>query len=241
MRRVILAMLFVSSATGCATMNHKVKYEQLDASPTSYVVDETKPDGYPGFLAAEGNIYSCRYGIHHQSQEEFEPPKVEVFAKLMAKYDPKVTSRRVVLQRFDVYYNHRLKAVASGTAAAGGAVGGAVGASIQSSGQDAAAVNRNVFTFKKIVIDPDPLKKQDPTEHWVGCDDEHEGEYSAKTITGGSDVVVTWLQFTLDGKPYQFRSFYQFQPEKNGDVEAAIAAAVALTIEGISPRVIAQR
>jgi hypothetical protein len=241
MRRAILAALFVSSTTACATMHHKVKYEQLDPSPASYVVDETKPDAYPGFLAAEGNIYSCRYGIHHQSQDEFEPPKVEVFAKLLAKYDPKLTSRRVVLQRFDVYYNHRLKAVASGTAAAGGAVGGAVGASIQSSGQDAAAVNRSAFTFKKIVIDPDPLRKQDPTEHWVGCDDEHEGEYSANTVTGGSDVVVTWLQFTVDGRPYHFRSFYQFQPAKNGDVEVAIAAAVGLTIEGISPRVVAQR
>jgi hypothetical protein len=241
MRSVILAVLFVSSATGCATMNHKVKYEQLDASPTSYVVDETKPDAYPGFLAAQGNIYSCRYGIHHQSQDEFEPPKVEVFAKLLAKYNPTVTSRRVVLQRFDVYENHRLKAVATGTAAAGGAVGGAVGASIQSSGQDAAAVNRNVFTFKKIMIDPDPLRKQDPTEHWVGCDNEHEGEYSAKAVTGGSDVIVTWLQFTIDGTPYHFRSFYQFQPEKKADVEAAIAAAVTLTMEGINQRVITQR
>jgi len=102
---------------------------------------------------------------------------------------------------------------------------------------DAAAVNRDTFTFKKIVIDPDPLRKQDPTEHWVGCDNEHEGEYSAKTVTGGSDVVVTWLQFTIDGAPYQFRSFYQFHPEKSGDVEAAISAAVAITIEGVSPRV----
>ncbi len=241
MRRAILAMLFVTGATGCATMSHKVKYEQLDASPTSYVVDETKPDAYPGFLAAEGNIYSCRYGIHHQSQEEFEPPKVEVFAKLLAKYDPRMKSRRVVLQRFDVYYNHRLKAVATGTAAAGGAVGGAIGAGIQGSGRSAAAANRDAFTFKKVVIDPDPLRKQDPAEHWVGCDDEHEGEYSAKTVTGGSDVVVTWLQFSVDGRPYHFRSFYPFQPEKTGDVEAAIGAAVALTVEGIGPRVVAQR
>jgi hypothetical protein len=241
MRRVILAVLFVSSATGCATMNHKVKYEQLDALPTSYVADEMKSNTYPGFLAAEGNIYSCRYGIHYLSQDEFEPTKREVFAKLLAKYDPAATSRRVVLQRFDVYYNHRLKAVATGSAAAGGAVGGAVGASIQSSGQDAAAVNRNVFTFKKIIIDPDPIRKQDPTEHWVGCDNEHEGEYSAKTVTGGSDVIVTWLQFTVDGTPYHFRSFYQFQPEKKGDIETAIAAAVTLTVEGITQRMIAQR
>jgi len=237
MRRAALAVLLMSGVTGCATMSHSVKYEQLDASSGAYVQDETKPDAYPGFLAAEGNIYSCRYGIHHQSREEFEPPKAEVFAKLMAKHQPTVTSRRVVLQRFDVYYNHRLKALGTGTAAAGGAVGGAVGATIQSSGQSAAAVNRDVFTFKKIVIDPDPLRKQDATEHWVGCDDEHEGEYSARTVSGGSDVVVTWLQFTIDGTPYHFRSFYQFQPEKQGDVEAAIAAAVALTVEGISPRI----
>lgn len=237
MRKATLVALFVSSMTGCASLNHGVKYEQLDASPTSYVVDETKPDAYPGFLAAEGNIYSCRYGIHYQSREEFEPPKTDVFAKLLAKYEPRAASRRVVLQRFDVYYNHRLKALNTGGAAAGGAVGGAVGSSIQRSSANAAAVNRDVFTFKKIVIDPDPLRKKDPTEHWVGCDDEHEGEYSAKAVTGGSDVVVTWLQFTVDGAPYHFRSFYQFQPEKQGDVEVGIAAAVALTIEGISPRV----
>jgi hypothetical protein len=46
--------------------------------------------------------------------------------------------------------------------------------------------------------------------------------------------------FTVDEKPFHFRSFYQFHPEKSGDVEAGIAAAVALTTEGISPRV-AQR
>ncbi len=235
MRRAILAALVVTGTTGCAGLSHTVKYDKLDPTPASYVVDETKPDSYPGFMAAEGNIYSCRYGIHHQSQEEFDPPKAEVFAKLLAKSVPGVTSRKVALQRFDVYYNHRSKALATGTAAAGGAVGGAIGASIQSSGAAAAAAG-GTFTFQRLIIDPDPLRKQDPNEHWIGCDDEHEGEFSPKTV-GGGDVVVTWVQFTVDGAPYHFRSFFPLQPEKAGDVEAGIASAVSLTIEGIAPRI----
>lgn len=229
MRRTMLAALVVTGTTGC--LSHTVKFEKLDPAPASYVVDKTKPDSYPGFMVAEGNIYSCRYGIHHQSREEFDPPKAVVFAKLLARSVPGVTSRKVALQRFDVYYNHRIKALS----VAGAAIGGVIGAGIRSSAAAAAELG-GPFVFQNLVIDPDPLRKQDPDERWIGCDDEHEGEYSPKEV-GGGNVVVTWLQFTVDGAPYHFRSFFPVQHEKAGDVEAGIASAVSLTIEGIAPRV----
>lgn len=50
-------------------------------------------------------------------------------------------------------------------------------------------------------------------------------------------MIVTWLQFTVDGAPYHFRSFFPVQPEKTGNVEESIASAVSLTIDGIAPRV----
>jgi hypothetical protein len=53
-----------------------------------------------------------------------------------------------------------------------------------------AAENGGTFMFQMLVIDPDPFRKQDPAEHWIGCDDEHEGEYSLEAV-GGGEVVVT--------------------------------------------------
>ena len=228
MRTTMTAALVVTG-TGC--LSHTVKFETLDLASASYVVDKTTPDSYPGFMVAEGNIYSCRYGIHHQSREEYDPPKAVVFGTLLAKSVPGVTSHKVTLQRFDVYYNHRIKALG----VAGSAIGGVVGAGIRGSAADAAELS-GPFVFQDVIIDPDPLRKQDPGERWIGCDDEHEGEYSPKAI-GGGDVVVTWLQFTVDGAAYHFRSFFPVQPEKSGDMETGIASAVSLTIAGIAPRV----
>ncbi len=230
MRRIAFCAAMIIGLSGCATLQHTVTMPGLKRFRSDYVVDRSKPDDYPGFLAGEGNIYSCRYGIHYETPDEFHPPRAQMFAALLAKSLPGVTRHRVVLRRFDVYFNYRLAMLH----VAGGAIGGIIGGAIAQSGD----VNKNVFTFKKIILVTDPLQiRHNPKEHQVGCDNAHEGEYYASEITGGNDVIVTWLSFDVDGMPYQFESYYQFQPNGRGSVAAAIAEAIRMTIEGAATKV----
>ncbi|HET7569154.1 MAG TPA: hypothetical protein VFK96_01025 [Gammaproteobacteria bacterium] len=207
------------------------------AAPSSrFVVDETKPDDYPGFMLGEGNIYSCRYGIHLESADEFHPPKAQMFAEILAQALPGIVHHRVVLKRFDVYFNKRTNTLKTANGAIiGGIIGGVVGAAIINSGGD----NDNVSVFKKIILIRNPLDvKHSPDAHQVGCDNAHEGEYYASDIAPGNDVVVTWLTFEVDSEPYRFESYYQFKPhsEKNA-VQRAIPNAIRMTIEGAASKI----
>lgn len=65
----------------------------------------------------------------------------------------------------------------------------------------------------------------------------NEGEYYPSEISGGHDVVITWLKFSVDGHPYYFRTFYQFQPDNNDDIAAGIKSALRMSIQGIAPRI----
>lgn len=134
-----------------------------------------------------------------------------------------------MLKRFDVYYNRKLKVLRSAGQAIGGAIGGAI--------TDAAQRNDGNFTFKDLVVDTDPLQPKGKDVKMVGCDDRHEGEYDPSLISGGHDVLVTWFHFTIDGKEYHLRSFYQFQPENPQAVGPAAALAVERTVEAISGRI----
>ena len=233
MRLGILALLMSVLLSGCSVMDHQITMQSLP--PTQqYVIDKTKPDDYPSFLAAEGNDLSCRYGIHHESNEEFVPPKAQQFAALLAQALPPITSHKVVLQRFDVYYNHRLRALHKlGT----GGIGGIVGAAIGESTDLAAHQNMGVVTFEKLLIDTKPEVDRYPGMNQVGCDNEHEGEYYPSEISGGHDVVVTWLKFTVDEQPYYFKTFYQFQPPDKAKINAGIKEAIQMSVKGVAKRI----
>ncbi len=80
----------------------------------------------------------------------------------------------------------------------------------------------------------DPTRSKAKDVNMVGCDDRQEGEYDPSLISGGHDVIVSWLRFTVDGTEYHLRSFYQFQPEKPEDVNSAATLAVERTVEAVS-------
>jgi hypothetical protein len=230
----VLALACAIAMGGCAAMDHKVILADLQQPSQPFVVDRTQPDSYPGFLGGEGNDLSCRYGIHHQSANEFSPPKAQLFAGLMTQALPSITSHKVVLERFDVYFNHRLHALH--TLGAGG-LGGTLGDAIREANERAAHQNITVFTFDKLLIDTNPDVDRHPGENQVGCDNRHEGEYYPSEISGGHDVVVTWLKFSVDGHPYDFRTYYQFQPEGKDNVIAGIKDALQMSVQGIAPRI----
>lgn len=219
--------------SGCVTVLNRVNMDELAPPPTPFVVDQTGADRYPGFMQAEGNIYSCRYGIHHQSRQEFSPPKEQIFAALLAKQLPALLTRQVTLQRFDVYINARLRALKG----AGDMIGGGIGSLIGSTGN----VNKNVFRTERLIVETDPEHTaSNPKENAVGCDHRHEGEYFASQISGGHSVVVTWLRFEVDGTPYHFKTYYQFQPESGEHFSDTVAAALTLSFEAIAPKIALQ-
>lgn len=232
MRQVVIAIICAAVA-GCAPINHPISMGGLQEPAHSFVVDQTPPDTYPGFLAGEGLDLSCRYGIHHQSLGEFSPPKVQLFAGLLATALPSITSHKVVLQRFDVYYNHRLKAL---HILGSGGLGGIVGGMIADSHERSFRQNMDVFVLDRLLIDTKPDVDRHPGENQVGCGNRHEGEYYASEISGGHDVVVTWLKFTVDDRPYYFRTFYQFQPDSKVQIAEGIKDALQMSVKGIAPQ-----
>lgn len=230
MKKLAFGIAVLSSLYGCAPSS-QIMMSGLVTPRLRYVVDETKPDDYPSYMFGEGNIYSCRYGIHLESADEFHPPKAQMFASLLAQALPGVTSHQVVLKRFDVYYNRRTATLKSATV---GILGGAVGAAVVGSG----STGTNLSTFKKIILIRDPLTvKHSPDEHQVGCDNAHEGEYYASYITKGNNVVVTWLTFDVDAEPYRFESYYEFRPSNKEEVAKGVSEAIRMTIEGAAAQV----
>jgi hypothetical protein len=235
MKKSLLIAACCAFMGGCATMDHPVTLTDVAAPAQKFVVYQTKPDSYPGYLAAEGNDFSCRYGIHHQSVEEFVPPKAQVFAALLAQARPEAVSHQVVLERFDIFFNRRLHML---HILGRGGLGGVAGAMVGDANQKAARQNATVFTTDKLLVDADPEAKRNAGENQVGCDNEHEGEYFPSEISGGHDVVVTWLRFSVDGKPYHFRTFYQFQPDfDKAKIAAGIKEAMTLSVQAIAPRI----
>lgn len=228
MKKFLFALLPCLLAS-CVTVSHNVAMNDLARPARDFVDDRTKPDDYPGFAAGEGNIYSCRYGIHHQSSAEFQPPKKEIFAALIAKSVPEIAAHRVSLQRFDVYFNHRLATLNK----AGNAIGGGVGAAIAAVGN----VNKDVFTFDKLIVDRNPGAVRHEGENQVGCDRAQEGEYYASEVSGGHSVIVTWMKFEVDGHPFLYRTYYQFQPGQGIALEDAIRDAMAKSVAAIAPEV----
>ena len=229
---VFVTLLVLGALSGCITLP-AFQMSGLDAGKGSFVVDKTKPDSYPAVGIAEGNIYSCRAGIRFIKAERFVPPKAATFGALLAKELPEITFHRVVLERFDVYQNYRLRSL-SGTRVMGGGVMAAVASAADHK-------NNKTMDLQNFSIKSNPGDgRWKPGENQVGCDGRGEGEYYASEVNGGHDVIVTWLNFSVDDKPYSFRSAYQYQfdesSSRTGDdkVMKAIELTVAATAAEIS-------
>lgn len=216
---------------GC-TAPTKVVFTDVQLDQRTFVKDVLRADKYPAFTAAEGNIYSCRYGIRLLASAGFTPTKAQIFSNLLEREIPAIVERDVVLERFDVYYNRRLRTLGEFSRRSDM---GAVATSIAGS---AASQNQGVVTSHFFAIDVDPLTPRDAGNQ-VGCENAHEGEYYASEVAGGQDVLVTWLGFTLDGARHLFRTFYQFKPENpariDSDAEAAIRMSIKALAEQLAP------
>jgi len=233
MKKLVLLAVVSLFATGCS-MKNPVLMEGLPSGDNRYVIDNTKEDDYPGFWTGEGNIYTCRYGIHFQSQDEFSPPKAEMFGALLKEQFPNIIHNQVALDRFDVYVNTRLLNLRGAGAGIGGAIGGMIAGG--------AMALEEGFTDKLLRVERVPEEYPFETdENAVGCDGKMEGEYYSSRVTGGHSVVVTWLQFSINGEGYHFRSEYQFPSSEIREKEVAVEAAIRKTIKAVSSMLSVQR
>jgi hypothetical protein len=226
---LLLALIMLS---GCISFP-PVKMEGLEAEKGVFVIDHTKPDSYPGFGLAQGNIYSCRAGIQHIEQKNFIPPKAIMFGALLSRDKPDIVSHQVVLEQFDVYRNYRLRSL-SDTRSMGGAIFTSVAGA-------ADRKNNKALDLERFAIRSNPGDgRWKPDENQVGCDGRGEGEYYASEVNGGSDVIVIWLKFSVDDKPYSFRSAYQYHFDEAASTsgEDKIKEAIDMTIASIASKIV---
>jgi len=220
MRTLLLSLTVF--LTACAT-GPSVNIAEVPASYRSSINSKITSDSYPSFMAAEGNIYSCRYGIALVKSDSFQPPKEHIFASYLKKYRPDINTSQITLRQLDVYHNNRLEMLAG----AGAAVGGIIGGSIAHS----ALKSQKGFSNSKLkVYDLNKGSYAVPGENAVGCDDKHEGEYYTSRVTGGSSVIVSWFNLEYAGKFYRYRTTYEYQSE-GADPRAEKAAAIEKAFE----------
>lgn len=233
MKRLLCILIVLLSICGCAPKS-MVKLPDHGRTDLHYVIDASHPDNYPAFMVGEGNIYSCRYGIHFYAADEFVPPKTRMFAELLATARPQLVEHKVELDRFDVYHNLRLRLLSF----AGTGLGGAVGHEIA---RNADEKNNPAVDLPPFVLVENPGNgRPDNHENQIGCDGAAEGEYYPSQVNGGSDVIVVWLNFKVDAKPYSYRSMYQFHFDSQGGEGIAVITAIRTTIDAVASRILLQ-
>jgi hypothetical protein len=215
------ALLMLS---GCG-LHRDFVMPNLPPSNTSFVVDATQPDENPAFLAGEGNVYSCQFAIHHMRREDFTPPKERIFEALLAKELPEVISRRVVLERFDVYMNGQVSTRLAAYDIVVSMYGG-----LQYILPNAPINERAILEMNPQVPAPKGVKM-------VGCEDRAEGAYNAAYGQSGHNMIVTWLAFSIDGVPYVFRSNYLYQAKNMTEANQVIDRALRATVGGVAERI----
>jgi hypothetical protein len=218
---IIVPALF---ATGCMPKRNLAVHD-LPAIASPFVEDRTLPDSYPGFGAGEGNIYSCRYGISIVRADEFVPPKARMFEALLARERPAIEQHRVVLHRFDVYNNTRLKMQTM----VGEVMGGWLGHSLASGARRAGGDH---FVSERMIVDVNPESFEPPEdEKAVGCEGRDEGEYFASRVSSGHSVIVTWLKFDVDEHAFHVRTYFQHQAETPEERDSAVSEAARLSVK----------
>ncbi len=219
----MVALLLLS---GCSGLHREVVMSALPPSlSVGFVTDATQPDDYPAFLAGEGNTYSCRFGIHHMKRDEFTPPKEQIFEVLLAKELPEVKTRRVILERFDVYQNGQLAMRRAATDIVVSQYGGWK------------YILPNAPANERALLETNPQVPAPKGTWMVGCEDNAEGAYNGAYAQRGHNVIVTWLAFRIDGAPFVFRSNYQHKAKDKAELSQVIDRALRATIWGVAQRI----
>jgi hypothetical protein len=185
------------------------------SSASIKVVDHRVGKEDRSFLSAQGNIYSCLYGISRIKESETLPERLDYLRSVINGSSVQDAVHVITITRFDIYVNSQAElkdsmpstiTPASGSFAAG-AVQGAVGAAAKHNG----AV--------------------------VGCEGTDTGEYAADEREEHGRPVIVYLDGEADGKPFKIRQIV-FSKDANGfdkihlssEVQECIALATAKLI-----------
>ena len=161
------------------TLNHNIT-----------VIDERSPKEDPSYLANEGNIYSCNFGIKRVKEGETAPERLEYLKNYLSAKLPQEKISALTVERFDIYVNIQAQVKhAAPSFAASGALAGAVNGAVH-----------------EIATHMGPV---------IGCAGESAGEYWQSEASGSYIVAVTFLEGNIDGKEFKVRSV---NPEKQGAI-----------------------
>lgn len=228
----LLSIVGASLIVSACSVGPEISIKEIPASFRSAINADITADNYPAFMAAEGNIYSCRYGIGLVTGEKFSPAKEHIFAAYIKKFRPDINVSQIKLTQVDIYFNQRLQLLdMAGASVIGGAVGAAI--SNQARSNQTGISDRKLRLYDLVTTD-----YVVPGENAIGCDGNEEGEYYASRVTGGSSVIVSWFSFEYGGKFHRYRTTYETQTEKpvttNEDKQQAIQLALESSISSFA-------
>ena len=164
-----------------------------------------------------GIVESCGYGINPVRSENFRPSKEHLFASLMKKHNSDIDSSQITIKRFDVYHNERLQLLGTGV--------------VTDRTPEPDSSKTKLILYR---LAGDSMPELD--ESAVGCNGTNEGEYYASRVIEGSEVIVSWIHFSYEGKDHHFRSTYQFRPKSDhvNIVNHAVAEALDASMKQIA-------
>lgn len=180
-KRVCLLILFMAVLSGCSINPPQTLGLPGQPQGSAFVKDNRQALNYPGFLAGEGNIYSCHYGIAYLGKDLLTPDPLSILEYHLAQHHPDIATRNVTLNRFDIFYNWKEPLMGVAKNAAAGALTGATGDS---------------WTARQ-----GPM-----TGPVIGCEDEELGEYYRSEVPIGNPAMVTYLELVVDDRSVKIRN-----------------------------------
>ncbi|MGE5624084.1 MAG: hypothetical protein ACM3ZT_00895 [Bacillota bacterium] len=205
---VPVALLISIALTGCSVAFPMVHIDSppLPSNDRTTFIDKRIIDNPPAFLAGEGNIYSCHYGIRRVDDNAFDPPRMVLLHAYLANQILTDSQPHIAtLYRFEIYWNGHLIAERGGTAAATAGLAGMSGAG---GGTRTAALA--VAAGSGPSVQPGAL----PGDTLVGCENSQQGEYYYREAPDpDSRPIVTYIDIDVDGKDYKIRHLHPMVPE----------------------------
>lgn len=147
----------------------------------SFVTDDREDLDYPGYMAGEGNIYSCHYGIAYFEDELLNPKPISILEHHLIQNHPEISKNNVSVNRFDIFYNWKEPLMQVAKHSVAGALSGVTG---------------NTWVAKE-----GPLEGE-----IIGCENENLGEYYRSEVPVGYAAMVTYLDLNVDSRVIKVRN-----------------------------------
>lgn len=176
-----LALVLTSAISGCSINPPQNLSLPGNSQNSSFVTDNRQELDYPSYMAGEGNIYSCHYGIAYYSDELLNPKPISILEHHLIENYPELRKSNISVNRMDIFYNWKEPLMQVAKRSVAGALTGSTG-----------------HTW---------VAKEGPIQaEVIGCEDESLGEYYRSEVPVGHAAMVTYLDMIVDSRIIKIRN-----------------------------------